>query len=58
MTKDGVGKPSSKLSGVLWWWGENWKESLQLLLWNLNICIKKLNAKCLLLTFALVSTWH
>ena len=38
--------------------GRELKESLQLLLWNLNICIEKLNAKCLLLTFALVSTWH
>ena len=29
-----------------WWRGGRRKESLQLRLWNLNICIKKVDAKC------------
>ena len=39
-------KPASKLSGVLWRWGRKRKESLQLHVWNLNICIKKVDTKC------------
>ena len=38
--------PASKLSGVLWRRGGKRKESLQLRLWNLNICIEKVDAKC------------
>ena len=36
----------SKLSGALLWQGRKRKESLQLHLWNLNICIEKVNTKC------------
>ena len=35
------GYQGSKLSRALWWRDGKRKESLQLLLWNLNICIKK-----------------
>ena len=41
-----LSQPSSKLSGPLWWRGERRKESLQLRLGNLNICIGKVDAKC------------
>ena len=34
-------QPASKFSGVLWWQGGKRKESLQLRLWNLNMCINK-----------------
>ena len=34
-----------RLSGVLWQRGGKRKESLQLRLWNLNICIEKFDAK-------------
>ena len=47
---------SSKLSGVLWRWGGKRKESLQVRLWNLNICIKKVDAKCWLAEMTLVVT--
>ena len=38
--------PASKLSGALWRRGGKRKESLQLRLWNLNICIEKVDTKC------------
>jgi len=38
--------PASKLSGALWRRGGKRKDSLQLRLWNLNICIEKVDAKC------------
>ena len=41
-------KPASKLSGVCWWRGGKRKESLQLHLRNLNICIEKVNVKMLI----------
>ena len=47
---------SSKLSGVLWRWGGKRKESLQVRPWNLNICIKKVDAKCWLAEMTLVVT--
>ena len=34
-----------RLSGALWQRGGKRKESLQLRLWNLNICIEKFDAK-------------
>ena len=37
--------PKSKLSFVLWWRGRKRNENLQLHLWNLNICIEKVDAK-------------
>ena len=42
----------------LWLWqrGGKRKGSLQLRLWNLNICIKKVNAKCWLAEMTLVMT--
>ena len=42
----------------LWLWprGGKRKGSLQLQLWNLNICIKKVNAKCWLAEMTLVMT--
>ena len=49
-------KPASKLSGMLWWRGAKRKESLQLHLRNLNICIEKVNAKCWLAEMTLVMT--
>ena len=39
---------------MLWRWGGKRKESLQLRLWNLNICIKKVDAKCWLAEMTLV----
>ena len=45
--------PASKLSGALW---QKEGESLQLRLWNLNICIEKVNAKCWLAEVTLVMT--
>ena len=32
--------------GAVWWRGGKRKESLQLRLWNLNVCIEKVYAKC------------
>ena len=40
-------QPASKLSGLLWRRDGKRKESFQQCLWNLNICIKKVDAKCL-----------
>ena len=37
-----------------WWRGGKRKESLQLRLWNLNICIEKVDAKCSLAEVTLV----
>ena len=48
--------PVSKLSGALWWQGEKRKDGLQLHLWNLNICIEKVDAKCWLAEMKLVMT--
>ena len=39
-------QPASKLSGALWRRSGIRKESLQLRLWNLIICIGKVDAKC------------
>ena len=50
------GGPVSKLSGALWQRGRNRKESLQIRLWNLNIHIKKVDAKCWLPETTLVMT--
>ena len=47
---------SIKLSGVLWRRRGKRKESLQVRLWNLNICIKKVDAKCWLAEMTLVVT--
>ena len=47
---------ASKLSVEFWRWGEKREESLQLRLWNLNICIEKGNAKCWLAVMTLVKT--
>ena len=44
------------LSGALWRRGGKRKESLQLRLWNLNICIEKVDAKCWLAEMTLVMT--
>ena len=38
----------SKLCGALWQWSRKRKESLQLCLWNLNICIEKSQCKRLI----------
>ena len=38
--------PARKLSRALWRRGGKRKESSQLRLWNLNICIEKVDAKC------------
>ena len=46
----------SKLSGALWRWDGKRKDSLQLRLWNLNICIEKVDAKCWLAEMTLVMT--
>ena len=43
-----------KFSRALWWKGRKRKESLQLRLWNLNICIKKIDPKCRLAGMTLV----
>ena len=51
----------SKLSGELWWWGGKKKESLQLRLWNLNVCVEKVDTKCWLAEMTSVMTslpWH
>ena len=48
--------PESKLSGALWRRGVKRKESLQLRLWNSNICIEKVDAKCRLAEMTLVMT--
>ena len=47
---------AGKLSGALWRRGGKRKESLQLRLWNLNICIEKVDAKCWLAEMTLVMT--
>ena len=39
-------RPASKLFGVLWQQGGKRKKSLQLCVWNLNIWIEKVDAKC------------
>ena len=44
----------SKLSGALWRRGGKRKKSLQLRLWNLNICVEKVNAKCWLAEMTLL----
>ena len=49
-------KPASKLSMALWRRGGKRKESLQLRLWNLSICIEKVDAKCWLAEVILVMT--
>ena len=41
---------------MLWWWGWKRKESLQLHLWNLNICIEKVDAICWLAEVTFVMT--
>ena len=33
----------SNLSGAIWWQGGKRKETFQLCLWNLNICIEKVD---------------
>ena len=51
----------SKLSGALWWRSGKKKESLQLRLWNLNVCVEKVDTKCWLAEMTLVMTslpWH
>ena len=48
--------PEGKLSGALWRRGVKRKESLQLRLWNSNICIEKVDAKCQLAEMTLVMT--
>ena len=40
----------------LWWRGGKGKESLQLCVWKLNICIAKVDAKCWLVKMTLVMT--
>ena len=41
---------------MLWRWGGKRKDSLLLCLWNLNICIKKIDANCWLVEMTLVMT--
>ena len=41
---------------MLWRWGGKRREILQLRLWNLNICIEKVDAKCWLAEMTLVMT--
>ena len=48
--------PASKLSVALWRRGGKRKESLQPCLWNFNICIEKVDAKCWLAEMTLVMT--
>ena len=51
----------SKLSRELWWRGGKKKESLQLRLWNLNVCVEKVDTKCWLAEMTSVMTslpWH
>ena len=45
----------SKLFAALWRWGRKKKESLQLRLWNLNVCIEKVDVKCWLEEMTLTS---
>ena len=45
---------ASSLGGALWQRGRKRRESLQLRLWNLNICIKKVNEKCWLAEMTLL----
>ena len=40
---EGIALACGMLSGALWWQSGKRKESLQLYLWNLNICIEKVN---------------
>ena len=42
-------QPASKLSRSLWQRGGTRKESLQPRLWNLNICVKKVHAKIMMI---------
>ena len=50
-------QPVSKLcDGALWRWGGKRNENLQLRLWNLNICIEKIDVKCWLVEMTLVMT--
>ena len=49
-------RPASKLFGVLWQQGGKRKKSLQLCLWNLNIWIEKVDAKCWLAEMTQVMT--
>ena len=44
----------SKLSGVLWRRGGKRKDNMQLRLWNLKICIEKVDAKCWLAEMTLI----
>ena len=48
--------PVRKLPGALWRRDGKRKENLQLRLWNLNICIEKVDAKCRLAEMTLVMT--
>ena len=48
--------PARKVSGALWRRGGKRKESLQLRLWTLNICIEKVDAKYWLAEMTLVIT--
>ena len=49
-------EPLSKLLGELWRRGGKRKESLHLRLWNLNICVENVEAKCWLAEMTLVMT--
>ena len=51
---EGIALACGLLSGVLWRQSGKRKESLQLHLWNLNICIEKVNEKCWLVEMTLV----
>ena len=51
---EGIALACGMLSGVLWRQSGKRKESLQLYLWNLNICIEKVNEKCWLVEVTLV----
>ena len=58
-------EPASKLSGAPWRLGGKRKENLQQRLWNLDICIEKVDAKSWLAEMTLVMTllprqlsWH
>ena len=47
----------SKLcDGALWRWGGKRNKNLQLRLWNLNICVEKIDVKCWLVEMTLVMT--
>ena len=52
----GLSSLQASFSGALCWPGGKRKESLQLLLWNLNICIEKVDAKCWLAEVTWVMT--